>query len=134
MESEDKHVCKVQNCTRTLKKGPPASVLGYQPLQSKGVRARDKGVSGQALVRRAPRVPHPNLVHYMYAGPFGRELDIMSGAGLRARGPRLLSLSPRPGWQRCELIILSVKVRSPSRTHPPSRVRQPQAKAKIAEK
>lgn len=70
----------------------------------------ERGWREQALVGRVPRVPHPTLVHYMYAGPFGRDLDIMRGAGLRARGPRLLSRSPRPGWQRCELTILSVKV------------------------
>eukprot|EP00884_Botryococcus_braunii_P011918 jgi/Botrbrau1/20727/Bobra.0058s0055.2 len=45
----------------------------------------------------------------MYAGPFGRTVDVVQGEGLRARGPRLLSAFPRPGWQRCELKILSVK-------------------------
>ncbi|KAK9811647.1 hypothetical protein WJX72_007625 [[Myrmecia] bisecta] len=53
-----------------------------------------------------PLDPGTCLVHYMYNGPFGKSLEVMRGAGLRARGPRLLSSTAQNGWRRCELEIL----------------------------
>ena len=47
----------------------------------------------------------------MYYGPFGSSLDVMGGAGLRARGPRLLSMRPHPGWKLCALTVIDCKVR-----------------------
>jgi hypothetical protein len=53
------------------------------------------------------------LVHHMYDGPFGSSLAVMGGAGLRARGPRLLSDSPQATgkvWKQCALQILHTQV------------------------
>lgn len=63
----------------------------------------------QALTATPPGVPcaatggPQPLVHWMYDGPFGTQVDLVAGQGLRARGPRLLSRCARVGWQRCEL-------------------------------
>ena len=43
-------------------------------------------------------------------GPFGSGLAVMGGAGLRARGPRLLSDSPAEGWKRSELQVTGCQV------------------------
>ncbi len=63
----------------------------------------------QALVQR-PVETGTRLEHHMYYGPFGSSLDVMGGAGLRARGPRLLSATPHPGWKPCALTVIECKV------------------------
>ena len=67
------------------------------------------GVVFQALVR-GPVEAGTRLEHHMYYGPFGSSLDVMGGAGLRARGPRLLSARPHPGWKLCALTVIECKV------------------------
>ena len=76
------------------------------------LRVLHNGYCPQALTLLPMEAPM-RLVHYMYNGPFGRSVDVMRSAGLRNRGPRLLSTTARNTWQRCELQVVECKVRVP---------------------
>jgi hypothetical protein len=65
------------------------------------------------------------VTHFMFDGPFGSSLPVMGGAGLRARGPRLLSDAEVPGWKRCELQVLDCQVGSRSGQHSTCNSKQP---------
>jgi 23S rRNA-/tRNA-specific pseudouridylate synthase len=80
-----------------------------------------------ALVRGRPE--ERVLVGWMHDGPWGDRVDVVGGAPLAARGPRLLAAEdpgvvavggggnqppPDRSWKRCELVIERAELASPS--------------------